>query len=237
MRSRDHYPQIIHSLKAEIMQLKTQLRRKATEAPQPGLVLSQTQLVNSLKTRLNALRAASSTGQSLQGLPYTQVAALAATRLKSEIETLQAQKQRPSLNHSSQNEVSVASAYRNLQTLREEVREVEAKVAGLQGRSQHMEAVIALTERLQQEKDRLETQVKATDRLLKTRERQCLSVEKACEQLKVPPKPPRVPLGQASSNKTVPKAHSWHSLSQPVGLATSIVLLNRGAYLSPQPSP
>lgn len=135
------------------------------------------------------------------------------------------------------------TAKRGLEELQEQVCALRRKVTVLEGRAKHTEAVIVLTERLQQEKDSLIAQLQSTCRLLQTRESQCLELETACDGLRVPlrRKPPRPPLQPSDSSnrgqsttRTVTKSQSWQGFptTKPVGLATRIVLLNRGALPS-----
>ena len=135
------------------------------------------------------------------------------------------------------------TAKKGLEELQEQVCTLRRKVTVLEGRAKHTEAVIALTDRLHQEKDSLTAQLQATYRLLQTRESQCLELETACDSLRAPlrRKPPRPPLQPSDSSnsgqsttRTVTKSQTWQGFptTKPLGLATRIVLLNRGALPS-----
>lgn len=261
MRASCDYPQVIQSLKAEIQHLKSQLRPQSSLPSPPSLqsqLNTQAGRVINLRCRLTAVKLAASNGRNVRGLRFSEVATLAAKQLQTQIESVRRGKENRSIQDDltrisyleKRNQalrkrlLQPEKEQAGLEELRERVRRMREKVAGLEGRAEHMKAVIALTGRLQQERDSLQAQVQATQHLLQTRERQCLELETACNSQRTPVrrKPPRPPLqpslqDSASSGQTtarsVGKSQSWQGLpaSKPIGLATRIVLLNRGAFL------
>ena len=260
MRASCDYPQVIQSLKTEIHHLKSQLRPQSSLPPPPSLqsqLSAQASLVNNLRCHLTAVKLAASGGRKVQGLQLREIAALAAKQLQTQIESVRRGKENRStqddwtrISYLEKNNLVLRKRLQqseqdqtDLEELRERVRGMREKVAGLEGRAAHMKAVIALTDRLQQERNHLQVQVQATQHLLQTRERQCLELETACDsQRPLKRKPPRPPLqpslqDSASSGQTtarsLAKSQSWQGspASKPIGLATRIVLLNRGPFL------